>query len=131
DDSDHLGWDALAEQVASLWREVTAGAHDFAAVAQLCRSSEFIFDDSQRWEALAQVERRYRGILDELGFADLDRQRLDHLSAGACRAERDVYLVGLPELPLLARRFLAACTSSVFSLVAAPDELADHFDEAG
>lgn len=133
DAADRRGWDALAGRMAELQREVAGGGHRFADVARVCaaEASDLLFDDRARWSTLAGIQRGYEGLLGELGLADPNLARLDAPALGEVRIEGDLWLVGVAELPTIARRLLAAARGEADALVHAPASEAGMFDEFG
>lgn len=128
---DAAGWDRLARRVLELHRETAAEGLDFARVARACRGGRG-FDDSRRWEVLAEAQEAYHRRLDSMGYVDPDRARALALEAGDLDAGgRDVHLVGIVELGLVVRRMLQALAEPVTALIHAPAEWEDRFDALG
>src|SRR5690606_20163797 len=122
----------VAETLRGLHREVGGSGHDFADVATLCRGS-FLYNDEERWVLLAEVQARYRRILEAHGLRDREALRLEALARGEVRTEGALRIVASPDLPRIVRAFLALAASRipVEALVAAPPDLASAFDGFG
>src|SRR5690606_40557836 len=71
--ADVVAWTRLAAGIASLHKDVTGGGFDFRGVAEVCsRSTDLLFDDSDRWWLLADVEDAYRERLVATGVVDAE-----------------------------------------------------------
>jgi ATP-dependent helicase/nuclease subunit B len=127
---DTSGWTTLAGTVASLHVELGAEGIDFRDVVRALRKG-FPYDDTDRWEALAEVQERYLGILRRGGLADRDAERRMALEEGSLAFSGDLWLVGVAELPTVARRMLQALPGTVRALIHAPSEEGGRFDELG
>ncbi len=88
------------------------------------------FDDAIRWQAAAAAQERYREVLAAWGLSDPDLVRLEALASREAIAT-PIVLVGVPEVGAALGRLLRERCSSVTSLVFAPEELADGFDDLG
>jgi ATP-dependent helicase/nuclease subunit B len=131
---DTLAWGALAATVAGLHAQVGGEGHAFGDVAERCRG-ELLFNDEERWRALARGQRRVRAVLDRSGFRDREAARLDALGRGLevppAGTPDTLVLVGVVEIPGVVRRFLGAWPGGIEVLVHAPSALADRFDALG
>jgi ATP-dependent helicase/nuclease subunit B len=127
---DMRGWHVLAREVGGLHREVGAAGLDFADVAERCAAG-LLFDDRERWETLAQVQARFRERLERLGLIDPESARVRALASRGLRLDRELWLVGVAEMPEVARRFLHRATAAVHALVHAPEAEAERFDRYG
>jgi RecB family exonuclease len=128
--ADLVGWTHLASLLDALSADVASACLDFARVGVL-GSTLADFREQPRWAALGALQQRYLETLTEEGLADRSLASLTALADGRCRALRDLVLVGCVDLPLVARRMLAAVASRVTALVHAPEDLADRFAADG
>lgn len=123
---------SLARTIQALHHEVAATGRDFRSVAGACRGG-FHFNDERRWLVLARIQERYREILAEHRRMDPATARAEALKTGRVSCPLEVWVVGAPDLPPVARGLLAELGRSepVRILVAAPEGLADRFDALG
>ncbi|MBT8398343.1 MAG: hypothetical protein HKO65_03080 [Gemmatimonadetes bacterium] len=124
------GWMALAGIVEKLHREVGAEGRDFLDVAREFRHG-LPYDDSNRWEALAEVQKTYLEILVRSGHRDRDRERKAALNVERLTPPGDVWMVGVVELPGVVRKMVHALPVPIRALVHAPEELRHRFDSLG
>jgi ATP-dependent helicase/nuclease subunit B len=129
--NDLRGWDLLGGQVQRLQRETAGGGHRFGDVAEICRGGDLLFDDAVRWDLLAGAQTGYERMLLQLGFADLDLERLTALGRGRLRCELEVWLIGIAELAPVARAILRSSQSPIGALIHAPEEESNSFDDLG
>ncbi|HEX7008462.1 MAG TPA: PD-(D/E)XK nuclease family protein, partial [Phycisphaeraceae bacterium] len=78
-----------------------------------------------------QVEQAVARRLEQMGRVDVHTARQRALEEGRCAAPGPIVLVGLADQSRLLQRFLRAIDGPVASLIAAPQEEADAFDEMG
>jgi ATP-dependent helicase/nuclease subunit B len=129
---DVAGWDRVAHRIASLHREVAGGGHSFSDVADVCEVDPgLLYNDSARWRLLAEVEVRYRRQLHILGWADADLERITAARTGQLRAEGEVWLIGVVDLPSAVAAIVRGSDSMVGALIHAPPEEKDSFDPLG
>lgn len=130
DEDDLSGWLALARIVGLLHRDLAADDLDFP---QLVAQAENLaaFDEEDRWEILADIQRRYLRILDSLDVWDRQTARLVAIRKRECRTERGVVLVGAVDMNRAQRQMLDQVADRVWALIFAPPELEDRFDEHG
>ena len=127
---DLLAWLSLGEMLGRLHRELAADDFDFSIVAE--RGSQIEgFQEATRWQALAEIQKQYLGILDRLGLWDLQTARLVAIRNGECRTEAQIVLIGTADLNRSQRMMLDHVADRVTALVFAPEKLADRFDEHG
>ena len=87
------GWMALAGIVERLHREVGAEGLDFRGVSREFKRG-FPYDDSSRWEVLAEVQNSYLEILSASGLRDRDRERRAALEEGRLSSPGEIWMVG-------------------------------------
>lgn len=126
---DVCGWTRLA-QLLDRTREFLLGeGATFGLAAEMSASSP----DRDRWAAIAHLESIFTTELSKQGLSDgsLDRLNSDHTHLR--RPIGPIVLLGVPELPGMARRLLRqmAEDSPVHAIVIAPSSMADRFDELG
>jgi len=132
DDPSGRGALALSTTLRALQLQVGASGRDFAGVAEICRDHLF-FNDEERWTILAEIQARYRRVLEDAGFLDGEAARREAVSGGTIDLPGVVWVTGAPDLPLVTKAFLSAAATMgrIELLVAAPEELAAHFDDFG
>lgn len=134
DASDLVGWTRMAAGVAALHREVAGGGWRFEDVADRCDDGTD-FSDAARWRVLAEAQASYRRILESLGATDPGLARIGALAAGSvAHPGGDVWLAGVADMPRLVKSMLRALGADgppIRSLVHAPPETADAFDDLG
>ena len=129
-DDDLAAWLALGEMLAKLHRELAADGLDFNSVAD-CGLRIEGFREQARWLALSEIQRGYLAILDGLGLWDLQTARLFAIREAECRTDAQVVLIGTADLNNAQRLMLDQIADRVTSLIFAPEELADRFDDHG
>ncbi len=89
--------------------------------------------ESERWDALGDVQDHYERILKGLGIVDDRLVALDHSFDDelANSSAQQFIFIGLPELGSIARSAVELAGCIVDSLIFAPEILADRFDEYG
>jgi len=143
-EADAGGWLALAERVQGLHETLAGAGVRFGAVGGLAEASGLAdFAEHERWSALEAAASRHREAMAEAGVVDRQEARLEAMEALSARGpgavgfglEGRLWLVGVAEMPTLARRMIEAeglrRPGSVCALVQAPAELADRFDGLG
>lgn len=127
---DLAGWLGVAEMLGRLHRELAADGLDFAAVAERGAALPQ-FREQGRWKALAQVQKQYWHILDDLGLWDIQTARRVAVHQREFRTERTIVLAGTVDLNRVQRQMFEQVADRVTALVLAPQELADRFDKHG
>jgi hypothetical protein len=129
-DADALAWLQLAKVLRLLHRELAADGLDFADVH---RGGPKLasFTESDRWAALAAIQRRYLEILDEQKLWDIQTARLKAIEFHEITTETDVILLGTVDLNTTLRQMLDQVAGRVTAYIVAPEELADRFDAHG
>lgn len=120
-------WWPLAKTIQDLHRDLGGAMHTFAEAAQLASAAE-----GPRWQILAQVQQDYSAQLAKAGFGDPHLLRLDALGAqNLTPATGPLLLVGITEANPLQREILLQPQVQGQVLIAAPEDLADAFDDLG
>jgi len=120
-------WDELAGLLAGLHQNLAGEGHRFADAARVCRSG-VLFDDGDRWEALALVQGRYLELLQQAGLADRFEARMAALESDPHPFTGDLWLISIVELPSVTRRLVEASGTVVRTLIHAPAALDDGTD---
>jgi hypothetical protein len=128
--SDLRGWATLARQVERLHSEIGGAGLRFRDLAAQGRAG-LLHDDGARWEVLAEAQDSYLERLAGLYRSDRESARLAAVEHGEVATDRDLWLVGIAEMPVIARRMIRAVAASVRALVHAPAERAADFDAEG
>lgn len=125
-----LGWLELGKILRRLHVELAADCLDFAAVHKNGpKLAEFM--ESDRWDALANVQRGYLQLLDQQKLWDIQTARLKAVEFREIRTEFDIILLGTVDLNHTLRQMLDQIAARVTAYVIAPEDLADRFDEHG
>lgn len=120
-------WWPVAEILRALHSELAAEALCFRDVLQVADDL-----DTPRWEVLSNLQERFVETLKDCGCGDPHFMRLQALKSGRIENIQGALVVlGVPEANALQRGLLKLMDASWTSLIAAPEELADHFDELG
>ena len=118
-----------AQVIATLIRTLAFSGRRASDVAGLLRESG-PDEETERWEAMAELQQRYEHALGKARLAIPELTALDAIAEGAPHAPSMV-LVGIPELLPLARSLIRGATGTVDALVFADHEDADRFDALG
>jgi hypothetical protein len=129
-ESDTLAWWTLGTLLWHQHCELAADGRDFADVARLGRELPG-FGESDRWDALRELQTEYLRRLDELQLWDVQTARLVAIQQREPQTERDLVLVGTVDMNRATRQILDLVADRVTALVAAPPDRADQFDEHG
>ena len=129
-DGDLFAWLSLGEMLSRLHRELAADGFDFGDVVQRADELEG-FNESARWQSLAEIQRDYLRRLDELELWDLQTARLFAVAQRECATDKQIVLIGMVDLNRTQRAMLDQVADGVTAVVFAPDELSDRFDEHG
>ena len=125
-----LRWLELGAVLRRLHVELAADGFDFATVHRIGpRLADF--SETDRWAALALVQQRYLELLDQQQLWDIQTARLKAIEFREIASERDIVLLGTVDLNNTLRHMLLAIAERVTAFIAAPEELADRFDEYG
>lgn len=128
--NDLAAWLNLSSDLASLDDELSAQGLSVAQVPERL-SSAMDFTDADRWNLLAQVQQRYESLLAQQGLMDRHRQREQAIDSGELHADRHWILIGAIDLNRQIRRMVSKLDGPVTSLVFAPPDQAEKFDEFG
>ncbi len=123
-------WLQLADMLRRLHVELAADGLNFRQVLE-AGSSLAGFAEHDRWEALAQIQAAYLRRLDSLGQWDKQTARLVAIEQREPHTDREIVLVGMADLNRAQRQMLDLVAEQVTSLVFAPAELAERFDNHG
>lgn len=120
-------WLELGKMLSAVHRELASDRLDFQAVAKHLGQHP----EAARWQALADVQRRYLTQLDAQQLWDIQTARLVALDRHEPQTERQILVVGSVDLNRTQRAFLQAVGNHVEVWVAAPAAQAELFDELG
>ena len=130
---------ALGRMFAKLHRELAAGTLDFTHVADLCRKLK-IESETSRWEALDKLQKKYLAKLDALDIWDIQSARLyalerpEEFQSKQEQFQKDntqILLAGVVDMNLAQKELLQHFGNFVTSLVFAPENWSEHFDNLG
>jgi ATP-dependent helicase/nuclease subunit B len=123
-------WLQLADLLRRLHVELAADGYNFRHVLENASALPG-FAEHDRWEALAQVQTAYLRRLDALEEWDKQTARLVAIEQREPHTDREIVLVGMADLNRAQRQMLDLVADHVTSLVFAPAELAERFDDHG
>ena len=127
---DLIGWSALADLMDRLHTELAGEQLSFDDVAE--RGAQLPdFNETDRWRAMAAVQRDYLARLTDVGLTDPQQDRADALQSRTIRAAGDIVIIAAADLNTAQRALLEQVADHVTVLVHAPAELADRFDAMG
>ena len=130
DDTDNEGWESLAELLRLQHIELAADGLDFADVVRATAELGERYEQ-ERWTILREVQEQYLLALDAEQLWDRQTARLVAIERNECSTERDIVLVGTVDLNVSFRKMLDAVSQRVTTLVHAPNDWADRFDQYG
>ncbi|HWA99396.1 MAG TPA: hypothetical protein VG713_12930, partial [Pirellulales bacterium] len=130
DDGDLVAWMPVAIMFIRLHSELAAQLLDFAAVARLGNKLDG-FNEQQRWQTLAEVQRRYLDRLSEVGLCDKQTSRRRAIDERACKTDRRIVLIAAVDLNRAQRAILDQVADQVTALVFAPQAWSARFDAHG
>ena len=125
-------WAGLAREVDTLHATAASAGLRFDDVAERC-SDLPLFDDGERWAALAELQRDYEERIAALGLEDRHLARLRPLVLAADTPD-DIWLLAVSDMPPVIHRMLmdvAAAGRRVRALVHAPESRSEAFDPLG
>ncbi len=130
ENNDVLQWLSLGRL---LWRQHRELASDGLDFSHVCASNVKVddFQEAIRWRALAKVQAAYLQKLDALELWDTQTARLFAIEHRECRTEKEIVLVGAADMNRATRLMLDQVADRVATLITAPAERADFFDQHG
>lgn len=142
DIEDGYDWRPMAALVSSLHARLANDIWSFNSVSREVKKYKgFLKEEAARWEVLSDLQKRYYQILGEVELWDKQAAR-NFAAAGLmkaneirCRTDFEIVLVGTADLNRsvseMLRQIRTVNSQQVSVLVAAPDTMADAFDEVG
>lgn len=125
-----LRWLELGRVMRRLHTEFAADGLDFSAV--LTRGPKLAnFNEAARWEALAELQRRYLALLDQQLLWDIQTARLKAIEFREITTQSDIVLLGTVDLNNTLRQMLDYVADKVTAYIVAPEQIADRFDRHG
>jgi ATP-dependent helicase/nuclease subunit B len=124
------GWWLLAEEVRGLFGNLAAEGKRFSEVAE----DELLRDqvgERRRWEALAKAQGAMEKLLEDEDLRDPHLERWRTIREQRVAQVEQVVLIGVVEMNTLLRKALDITGATCTSLIFAPEELKDSFDEKG
>ena len=116
---------AFARKIASLQSALAENLHTISSASKILSQSA----DSQKWEDLALLERRYFAVLRAQGFPTR-AEALEMAFEKLRKSGRKYIAVGFPDVSGIFRRF-ARCALRFETAVYAPNRDSEFFDEFG
>jgi len=125
-------WVGLGKWIAGVSSELCDAGLRMNAVAE--HASELLDEsESQRWIVLGHLQDQYELNLTDLGLIDDRLTTLDRLDEATSPppSPQPVFLIGMPEIGSMALAAIQRSQAQTVSLIFAPEELADRFDDYG
>ncbi len=123
-------WLDLGQMILRLHTELAADQLDFADVVRQSEQLE-AFGETERWQTLRTFQRAYLSLLDKLQVWDIQTARLEAIKRRECQTDKDLVVVGAVDMTITLRSMLDQVADRVTTLIFAPDEWSDRFDEHG
>ena len=136
-------WQPLAIALSKLHRRLANDIWSFRSVArEVGNIQSFLKQEAERWNALKEIQRRYYALLTEVDLWDKQAAR-NYAAAGLikdepeirCHCDKRIVLLGTADLNRSVSEMLRQVTQQapdqVTALIAAPESLADRFNEFG
>lgn len=137
-------WQPLATLISKLHSRLANDIWSFRSVANKVKNLKgFLKAEADRWDALNAIQQRYYTILYEVDLWDKQAAR-NFAAAGLlkadppeirCSTDRQIVMVGTADLNLsvseMLRQIKMTKEEQVRILIAAPDSMADRFDDFG
>lgn len=135
-------WRPMASLISALHSRLANDIWSFNSVSREVKSCKgFLKEEAVRWDVLSDLQKRYYKILGEVELWDKQAAR-NYAAAGLmkaneirCQTNFDIVLVGTADINRSVAEMLRQIRSSnseqVSVLVAAPNSMADAFDEIG
>lgn len=134
EDDDLLSWSALAQRLEGWAQDLSGQMLRFSDLPRAVVESgvgEPEEPERRRWAAADRVQQIYLELLGERGLVDPDWERLGALGDVEPRWDGPIVLVGVADVNRAARHALLRVGDRVTSLIPAPDERGEDFDEIG
>jgi RecB family exonuclease len=123
-------WRELGKIMRTRHAELTADTLEFSHVVSAgARLPNF--PDAARWQAMSAAQTIYLHTLDQLQLWDIQTARLRAIEWNEIHTPQEIVLLGTVDLNLTMRKMLDKVSEQVTALVAAPESLANMFDEHG
>jgi len=127
---DVIGLLSVAGEIQALAQELARHQLSFHDVAE--KSTTLIdYDDQQRWQVLSMLQNRYEMVLRNHGLQDPHLARRQAMEQGRLSHPGPVVLIATSDLAPLHQAMLQLIDGPVYSLIHAPADLQDTFDDAG
>lgn len=136
-------WQPLAIVLSNLHRRLANDIWSFRSVAREVKGlKSFLSQEQARWDALTEIQGRYYATLGKVDLWDMQGAR-NYAAYGLrldppeirCHASKKIVLVGTADLNQsmseMLRQVSLQAEDQVSILVAAPESMADRFDEFG
>ncbi|WP_417847552.1 PD-(D/E)XK nuclease family protein [Thalassoglobus sp.] len=130
EDYDVDAWLRLGELLRRQHRELAADGLSFSDVAERGQSLES-FNETDRWNVLAEVQKRYLQQLDEAGLWDQQTARLFAIDRNECQTDAEIFLVGTVDLNHTLQSMLKQVAEHVHVVIHAPPEESSRFAPLG
>jgi len=130
DDDSFIAWKPFSEILSSLHRELAADNLDFGDVISKGSQLEN-FPEAARWNVLREIQENYLHILDGLSVWDKQTARLFAIKYQECETSRNIVLVGTVDMNGTTREMIDQVQDQVESIVFAPPDMSQRFDEHG
>ena len=127
---DVAAWLPFAEMLRTLHRELAADALDFSDVVTRGVNLDS-FPEKERWQVLRQVQEKYLLTLENLSLWDRQTARLFAIDYKECQTDKKILLVGTVDLNRAMRLMIDQIADQVETIVFAPREHSQRFDEHG
>ncbi|MCA9193305.1 MAG: UvrD-helicase domain-containing protein [Planctomycetales bacterium] len=120
-------WLEFGKLLSQLHRELSSDGWDFAAVAaHLAQHAE-----GPRWQVLSEIQSRYLETLHNQNLWDIQTARLHALQNNEVKNNRPILILGCVDLNTIQRRFINAVSADTQFWIAAPEQIATHFESDG
>ncbi|MEM7782922.1 MAG: PD-(D/E)XK nuclease family protein, partial [Planctomycetota bacterium] len=137
-------WQPIANLIAQLHARLANDIWSFSSVAKRIRDIPgFLQMETDRWDALKAIQKRYYQILGDVGLWDKQAAR-NYAAAGLlkadppeirCRTDKHIVMLATADLNLsiseMLRQVATDSPELVSILIAADPEMADQFDDFG
>lgn len=123
-------WRSLASYFRQLCYNLTADGVQFDDVSVAGKNIAG-FEEKKRWQALHHIHQEYLQVLAKCGLSDLQDSRLRAIHNLECDSDKHIILIGLVEINGALRQMLRQLSCPITTLIVAPPNYADRFDEFG